>query len=94
MTLVEEWAHEEGASIRGPLYMSQSCFHMALLMTFHLGLSIYHVLLPLGNYLNNLSTERTLILEIMLKGSYHPSINLFSCYASAHSKVIRQWGQT
>lgn len=38
MTLVKEWAHEQGAALGGPLYMAQTDFHTAILMTFHSGL--------------------------------------------------------
>lgn len=68
--------------------MFQACFHIALLMTFLPHLKKYHVTLPSDNNLNNLSTERTLILEILLRGSYHPLIDILSYYASAQSRVI------
>ena len=39
--------------------MSQSCFPIAILMTFHLGLKKYHVILPSDNHLNNLYRKDT-----------------------------------
>lgn len=60
--MVEEWARERGAPFGGPLHMSQTDIHTALLTTVHSDLKKYYVVLPSNNNLNNPFTERTLLL--------------------------------
>lgn len=75
--------------------MSQACFHIAILRTFHLGLKKYHVILPSDNHLNNLYRKDTAFgnhvegklsftnFYLILSCSFS-----LSCYVSAQSRVI------